>query len=93
MTRTARHVLISGKVQGVWFRAWTEEQAGKLSLEGWVRNRRDGRVEAVIAGAPDAVQALLALFHEGPPLASVEAVEVGEAEVPAEPGFAQKPTF
>ena len=44
------HVLISGTVQGVWFRAWTVQEAQKRGLDGWVRNRRDGDVEAVFAG-------------------------------------------
>jgi len=86
----AAHVTIRGKVQGVWFRAWTSEQAERLGLSGWVRNRRDGRVEAVIAGPAAAVQELLDLFWEGPPLAKVAEVESGPYADPPPKGFEQR---
>ncbi|MBK5103843.1 MAG: acylphosphatase [Burkholderiales bacterium] len=74
----ARHVLISGLVQGVGFRYHFMEQAQGLGITGWVRNRRGGRVEAVIAGTPEAVEAMLAWARRGPAAARVERVDVGE---------------
>lgn len=86
-TRKTTRVRIHGRVQGVWFRAWTLEEATRLQLDGWVRNRRDGTVEALFCGAPDAVAAMVALCREGPPLAVVTHLdEMSEDEVPA-PGF------
>jgi acylphosphatase len=71
-----RHVIVRGRVQGVSYRAWTEDQALRQELEGWVRNRRDGSVEAVFAGPDDAVAAAVEACHRGPPGARVELVEV-----------------
>lgn len=59
--RISVHVVISGRVQGAWFRGWTCKQARALHLTGWVRNRRDGTVEAVFCGAQDAVDDMPAL--------------------------------
>ncbi|MBT7512062.1 MAG: acylphosphatase [Rhodospirillaceae bacterium] len=81
------HVIISGRVQGVWFRGWTKKQAHSLNIRGWVRNRRDGTVEAVFAGVPDDVDAMLAKCWKGPPVASVKAVRVEPAEVPKKMDF------
>ncbi|WP_455372286.1 acylphosphatase [Limibacillus halophilus] len=88
----ALHVIVRGRVQGVWYRAWTGEQAAALGLRGWVRNRSDGAVEAVIAGSDEALETMLRRFHEGPPLAKVSAVESESwgAEVPED--FEQRPT-
>ncbi len=86
------HVRIHGKVQGVWYRAWTAEEARDLGLDGWVRNRRDGTVEAVFAGAPDDVERMIALCRAGPPLAGVTQVEVGPEDGAVKPGFEQRPT-
>ena len=81
MTEQAvRHVVISGRVQGVGFRAWMEYQAGKRGLEGWARNCRDGSVEAVFAGEPRAVGAMLEACRNGPPGAWVDKVEHAECE-------------
>ena len=75
MTRQhAIHVTIRGRVQGVGYRAWVEYQASASELEGWVRNRRDGSVEAVFAGSPTAVAEMVALCRHGPPGSRVEAV-------------------
>jgi len=71
-----KHVLISGRVQGVWFRATTKEKAEELGVTGWVRNTSDGRVEAVFMGEEDKVNKLIEWCHQGPPLAEVEKVEV-----------------
>ena len=72
----ARHYLISGRVQGVWYRASCAEQAQRLGLQGWVRNLADGRVEAVAAGPSEQLEALARWMADGPPLASVSAVAV-----------------
>ena len=75
-----RHVLIHGRVQGVGYRAWAEDTARELGLQGWVRNRRDGAVEAVIAGENAAVEAMIAACRHGPRSARVDAVEIAEAD-------------
>jgi acylphosphatase len=62
-------------VQGVGYRAWVEHEALRRGLDGWVRNRRDGNVEAVLAGPPDAVTAMVAACRRGPPSARVDAVD------------------
>ena len=71
---------ISGRVQGVGFRYFVEREAERRKLEGWVRNRRDGAVEALIAGAPEAVAAMAEACRRGPPGAAVDAVDVREAD-------------
>ncbi len=76
MARIRAHVWISGRVQGVFFRAHTKELADKLGLTGWVRNLPDGRVEAVFEGEEDAVKEAIEWCKRGPPLAKVEKVEV-----------------
>jgi acylphosphatase len=73
-----RHVVMRGYVQGVGFRMWTEDLAERLGLEGWVRNRRDGSVEAIVAGANDAVEQIVAWAKRGPAHAVVTAVEVSD---------------
>ena len=88
----AVRVRIEGRVQGVWFRAWTVEQARARGLAGWVRNRRDGAVEALFAGPEDAVREMVALCHEGPPAARVASVIETPATPPDEPGFSVRPT-
>ncbi len=85
-------VVISGRVQGVWFRGWTEDQACRRGLDGWVRNRRDGSVEAVFQGPPEAVAEMIAACHQGPPMARVVAVETHPHDDPVGPGFAQVPS-
>ena len=73
-----RHVIIRGRVQGVGYRAWTEVTALERGLEGWVRNRRDGSVEAVFGGVEDEVSAMIAQCRRGPPGAWVEAIDQRE---------------
>ena len=80
----AIHARVSGRVQGVFFRASAAEEARRLGLAGWVRNRRDGSVEVFAQGAPGAVETLVAWLHEGPPLARVDRVDWREAAL--EPG-------
>lgn len=85
-------VLVSGRVQGVWYRGWTVQTAQALGLAGWVRNLCDGRVEAVLMGEPAAVDTMLAACRQGPPSAQVAAVAVEPwAEHPGH-GFHQRPT-
>jgi acylphosphatase len=85
-------VVIRGRVQGVWYRAWTTEEASELGLRGWVRNRRDGTVEAVFAGLSADVERMLALCRQGPPLAMVSEVVTSDDRIPLKPGFWQLPT-
>ncbi len=87
MARKAVCARITGRVQGVWFRAWTVENAQGLGLSGWVRNRRDGGVEALFAGEAEAVDEMLLLCHDGPPHAKVDAVEPAPADDPGDTGF------
>lgn len=68
------HVIIRGRVQGVYYRAWTVGNARERGLKGWVRNRTDGTVEAVFCGLTEAVEAMLEACMEGPPSAKVEHV-------------------
>jgi acylphosphatase len=91
-TFAARRVCIEGRVQGVWFRAWTAEQAMARGLKGWVRNRGDGSVEALFAGPEAAVEDMLRACREGPPAAAVSAVIAEPAEAPDGDGFLQLPT-
>jgi acylphosphatase len=74
MSRVILLVTIRGRVQGVGYRAWVEYQAMASGLEGWVRNRRDGSVEALFAGPDRAVADMVALCRHGPPSARVTAV-------------------
>jgi acylphosphatase len=72
--RAILHVTIRGRVQGVGYRAWIEYRARASDLQGWVRNRRDGSVEAVFAGPAKAVAEMVALCRHGPPSSRVEEV-------------------
>lgn len=76
--RVSRRILVTGRVQGVWFRAWTQEQARAIGLDGWVRNRKDGAVEIVVAGPEEGVTGLIARCHQGPSGARVDQVEVDD---------------
>jgi acylphosphatase len=75
----ARRLTIRGRVQGVGFRYALADQARARKLSGWVRNRCDGSVEAIVAGAETDVEALIAWAHRGPPAARVSAVAVEPA--------------
>jgi acylphosphatase len=81
MNRAILQVVIQGRVQGVGYRAWVEHQARAGRLEGWVRNRRDGSVEAVFAGPAKAVAEMVALCRHGPPSAKVASVQSETARV------------
>ena len=76
MGKLRAHVLIKGRVQGVFFRAETRSQACRLGIVGWVRNRWDGRVEALFEGEEKAVQKMIAWCYKGPPAAIIEDVEI-----------------
>lgn len=75
-----RHLRITGRVQGVYYRASMTEEATRLGLQGWVRNRKDGSVEALAQGPASAVQALIDWAHQGPRLARVDGVQVTAVE-------------
>ncbi|HFD17104.1 MAG TPA: acylphosphatase [Rhodospirillales bacterium] len=85
-------VRIHGRVQGVGFRAWTVSQAERLGVDGWVRNRRDGSVEAVFAGPRGRVEQMVEACRRGPSSARVERVDVEETSVRVPPGFKWLPT-
>lgn len=90
--RIARRIHVKGKVQGVFFRAWTIEQASALGIDGWVRNRHDGSVEAVAVGPAGKVEELIARMHRGSPPSRVDNVYVEETPGVVATGFTQKPT-
>ncbi len=92
MTAHAAKVLISGRVQGVFFRYWTREQAAALGVRGWVRNCYGGAVEAHFEGPREAVEALIARCYGGPPSALVKAVEVEPVEPSGISGFEVRPS-
>lgn len=89
-----RRLVVTGKVQGVFYRAWFSDRATALGLAGWVRNRIDGSVEAVIQGPPEAVKEMVMLAHEGSPAAQVAQVTVADdASDELLAGFEQHATF
>jgi acylphosphatase len=93
--RKVVHLVVRGRVQGVGFRAFVEEEAAARALSGWVRNRRDGSVEAVAAGSVAAVDELIGAVRSGPPASRVDAVDVATADESAlagHTGFALLPT-
>ena len=79
MERIAKHLIITGRVQGVGFRFYMQRKARELGITGWVRNRRDGAVEAVILGAPESVETMIAWARRGPSSAAVADVRVTDA--------------
>ena len=87
-----RHLSITGRVQGVFYRDWLIGQARALGISGWVRNRPDGSVEAVVDGAPDTVEAIIDRARQGSAASRVADVVIGDA--PDEPlsGFVKRPT-
>ncbi len=90
--RQSVRVQITGRVQGVGFRAWAQYNAKDLGLDGWVRNRRDGAVEALFSGPASQVFEMLARCQKGPPLAFVENVATLEHGTTVQPGFRVLPT-
>ena len=93
MAKTTRHVIISGRVQGVWFRGWTKQQASSLGLTGWVRNRRDGTVEAIFQGDAEDIDAMLNACWQGPPAASVADIRVADGVLSNFHNFRHLPTI
>jgi acylphosphatase len=81
---TRAHVVVSGRVHGVWYRASTCDKAEQLGLGGWVKNRSDGTVEAVFEGPIERVKEMIGWCHHGPPLAEVANVEVTYQEYQGE---------
>lgn len=79
-TRSATLAHITGRVQGVGFRFWTQEEAEALGLSGWVRNEPDGSVSALLVGSPDAVAEMIRKLHAGPPGAAVVRVAINAAD-------------
>ncbi|KAE9612320.1 hypothetical protein Lal_00022854 [Lupinus albus] len=90
-TKTER-VMIKGRVQGVFYRNWTVDNAKQLGLKGWVRNRRDGSVEALFSGSPDVVQEMVQRCRRGPPEAIVTGLEVFPSNDDPGTGFERKQT-
>jgi acylphosphatase len=80
------HVIVEGRVQGVFFRAYTRSEAMKLGLAGWVKNRPDGSVEAIVEGNSSAVGRMLEWFHKGSPHSKVSKVHVVEDSPVGETG-------
>ena len=79
-TRVTRHLQIVGRVQGVGFRFYMQRKARALGVTGWVRNRLDGSVEALVQGSPDAVAAMIAWARRGPASATVSEVRIAEGD-------------
>ena len=79
MAKVARHVRVTGRVQGVFFRAWARDAAKQHDITGWIRNANDGSVEAHLEGEEDAVRWLVDLMYDGPGGARVDRVAVEDA--------------
>ncbi len=88
----AKRVVLQGRVQGVGYRDWMARTARSLGVAGWVRNRPDGTVEALVAGEAAVVEELLRRCRAGPPGARVDAVRESLADPPDGPGFRRLPT-
>ncbi|HSD99295.1 MAG TPA: acylphosphatase [Burkholderiales bacterium] len=86
-----KHLIITGRVQGVGFRFYMERKARELGITGWVRNRRDGAVEAVVQGTTGAVESMIAWARRGPPSSIVAEVRVSDASGDYA-GFETRPT-
>ena len=85
-------IVVTGRVQGVGYRAFVEAEARARGLSGWVRNLRDGSVEALLSGPAEAVDDMLAAMRRGPPAARVERLDVAPSEAPPTAGFEIRPT-
>jgi len=74
------HVVVHGKVQGVWYRAWTRDTAREMGVTGWVRNMDSGQVEAIAQAEDDVLEAFLERLYDGPPLARVTKIDISHPE-------------
>lgn len=97
MAASIVRLVIAGRVQGVWFRGWTIETATGLGLGGWVRNRRDGTVEAVFTGPEETVEDMVRRCRQGPAMARVDALnrlglDPEDADLTPARGFHQRPS-
>ncbi len=92
MPEKSVRVVIEGRVQAVWFRAWTTQEAKRRNLRGWVRNRPDGAVEALFSGAETDVDDMIEACRRGPPAARVVNITQHPAEAPEGDGFGYGPT-
>lgn len=88
----AKHLIITGRVQGVGYRAWFASRARKTGLAGWVRNRTDGTVEAVISGDADTIEPFLAECRKGPLAARVDGIEATDTSIPETTEFLRRET-
>jgi acylphosphatase len=86
----ARRAVVTGRVQGVFFRAHVQDEANRRGVTGWAANRADGSVEIHAEGAPDAVASVLSAARTGPPGARVDAIDVTEAEPEMGSGFTRR---
>ena len=91
--RVRRRAVIHGRVQGVWFRGATEEQARSRGVDGWVRNRAEGAVELLACGPAEAIEQLIRACRYGPPAADVDSIDRFEAEDEGPTGFQERPTL
>jgi acylphosphatase len=89
----AKRLIIAGRVQGIGYRDWLVARAQAAGLSGWVRNRLDGTVEALIAGETAAVEDLVRQCRRGPRMAVVTSIDEDFCDPPAEPGFRSRPTW
>ena len=85
-------VRIQGRVQGVGYRYWVARQAGLIGIDGWVRNRRDGSVEAVFSGTDNALKKMLGACKKGPAMAQVTRIQETPYDDPVEAGFNTRET-
>jgi len=88
-----RRLVVRGRVQGVFYRGWAVETARALGLDGWVRNRRDGSVEMVIAGDETAMDKMIEHCRQGPPAARVTGIEIADTDMEVPAGFESRPTI
>ena len=87
-----RRLTITGRVQNVWYRDWLVEQAQAIGITGWVRNRADGSVEALVCGSSEMIDAIAAKARQGSPASRVADVAIEEAPPQVHDGFAKRPT-